>query len=137
MFNLMNPTFEENGIDLDITIKQTGLVIHADPNLLEQTVINLLLNAKDAVLGIKEGRVEMSAEEENHRMIIKITDNGKGMSPEVLDRIFVPFYSTKPNGSGIGLSLSKQIMLMHKGNINVASKPEKGTVFELAFPKVS
>ena len=99
-------------------------------------MINLLLNAKDAVMGKEDGTVELSAQEENHKMLIKVSDNGKGISKEVMDKIFVPFYSTKASGSGIGLSLSKQIMLMHKGNIHVASKEGVGSVFELSFPKL-
>lgn len=136
MFNLMNPSFEQNNIDLDIIIKEPNLSVTADANLLEQVVINLLLNAKDAVSNKSDAKVELSANEENHKMIIKVSDNGKGISSEELDKIFVPFYSTKSSGSGIGLSLSKQIMLMHKGNIHVASKEGVGTVFELSFPKI-
>lgn len=135
MFNLMNPSFEQSGIDLDIIIKEPNLAVSADPNLVEQVVINLLLNAKDAVIGKEKARVELSAQEEKNKIIIKVSDNGKGISTEVLDKIFVPFYSTKASGSGIGLSLSKQIMLMHKGNIHVASKEGVGSVFELSFPK--
>ncbi len=136
MFNLMNPSFEQSGIELDIIIKEPNLTVSADPNLLEQVVINLLLNAKDAVMGKEDGTVELSAQEENQKMLIKVSDNGKGISKEVMDKIFVPFYSTKASGSGIGLSLSKQIMLMHKGNIHVASKEGVGSVFELSFPKL-
>ncbi|MEP7269554.1 MAG: HAMP domain-containing sensor histidine kinase [Saprospiraceae bacterium] len=135
MFNLMNPTLENINIDLDIHIKETNLIVGADPNLIEQVIINLLLNAKDAVIGKEGAKVELSAQEDHHRMLIKVSDNGKGIPKEVLDKIFVPFFSTKLNGSGIGLSLSKQIMLMHKGNIHVASKEGVGTVFELSFPK--
>ena len=135
MYNLMNPTMEEKNIDLDITLKDPNLQLSADPNLIEQVIINLLLNAKDAVQGEDKAMIELSAMEENHKLVIKIRDNGKGISPEVLDKIFVPFFSTKSNGSGIGLSLSKQIMLLHKGNIHVASKEGTGTSFQLVFPK--
>lgn len=135
MYNLMNPTMEEKNIDLDITLKDPNLQLSADPNLIEQVIINLLLNAKDAVQGEDKAMIELSAMEENHKLVIKIRDNGKGISPEVLDKIFVPFFSTKSNGSGIGLSLSKQIMLLHKGNIHVASKEGTGTSFQLVFLK--
>ena len=111
--------------------------LDADPNLIEQVIINLLLNAKDAVLGKEGARIELSAIEENHKLVLKIKDNGKGISPEILDKIFVPFFSTKTSGSGIGLSLSKQIMLMHKGNIHVASQEGAGTSFQLVFPKTN
>lgn len=135
MYNLMNPTMEPKNIDLDITLKDPGLVVHADPNLIEQVLINLLLNAKDALQDTPDAQVQMSASEVNNKVVIKISDNGRGIPNEVMDKIFVPFFSTKSNGSGIGLSLSKQIMLMHKGNIHVASKENEGTAFELVFPK--
>lgn len=135
MYNLMNPTMEPKNIDLDITLKDPGLVVHADPNLVEQVLINLLLNAKDALQDTPDAQVQMSASEVNNKVVIKISDNGRGIPNEVMDKIFVPFFSTKSNGSGIGLSLSKQIMLMHKGNIHVASKENEGTAFELVFPK--
>ncbi len=137
MHNLMNPSLEQQQIDFDITIKDPNLILYADPNLIEQVIINLLLNAKDAVVGRPDAKINLYALEENHKLVIKITDNGEGISPEVMDKIFVPFFSTKTNGSGIGLSLSKQIMLLHKGNIHVASKPEMGSSFELVFPKVN
>lgn len=109
-------------------------MLHADPNLIEQVIINLLLNAKDALLDKPNARIMLSAEESNGRLVIKVSDNGRGIPQEVTDKIFVPFFSTKTNGSGIGLSLSKQIMLMHKGNIHFASRENEGTAFELVFP---
>lgn len=136
MYNLMNPSLEPLGIELDITIKDPNLVIYADPNLIEQVLINLILNAKDAVTGRQDGQISLVALEENHKIVIKVSDNGKGISPEIMDKIFVPFFSTKSNGSGIGLSLSKQIMLLHKGNIHLASKEGIGTSIELLFPKM-
>lgn len=137
MYNLMNPTLEQEGIELDITIKDPNLILHIDHNLIEQVLINLILNAKDAVTGLPDGKIDLLAKEENHKLVIKVSDNGKGISPEIMDKIFVPFFSTKSNGSGIGLSLSKQIMLLHKGNIHLATREGLGTSFELVFPKVT
>ena len=82
MYNLMNPTMEEKNIDLDITLKDPNLQLSADPNLIEQVIINLLLNAKDAVQGEDKAMIELSAMEENHKLVIKIRDNGKGISPD-------------------------------------------------------
>jgi two-component system nitrogen regulation sensor histidine kinase NtrY len=65
--------------------------------------------------------------------VIKVADNGPGIPEELIDKIFIPFFSTKKNGSGIGLSLCKQIMLLHKGNIQVQSKANEGTAFSLQF----
>jgi signal transduction histidine kinase len=70
----------------------------------------------------------------NHKIVIKVSDNGAGMPPELLDKIFIPFFSTRKTGSGIGLSLCKQIMLLHKGNIQVQSIEGTGSAFLLSFP---
>ncbi|MEO6636711.1 MAG: HAMP domain-containing sensor histidine kinase, partial [Ginsengibacter sp.] len=67
------------------------------------------------------------------KVVLKVSDNGIGMTEEVMDKIFIPFFSTKKNGSGIGLSLCKQIMMLHKGNIHVQSKEGEGTAFILQF----
>ncbi|HJY21886.1 MAG TPA: HAMP domain-containing sensor histidine kinase, partial [Hanamia sp.] len=80
------------------------------------------------------GRIILSADKNNqHKIFIKVADNGAGMEEEILEKIFVPFFSTKKNGSGIGLSLCKQIMMVHKGNLQVQSRFGEGTVFTLQF----
>ncbi|MEO5909255.1 MAG: HAMP domain-containing sensor histidine kinase [Pelobium sp.] len=133
LHQLMEPTFEKKAIELDIILKEPHITIDADMHLVEQVLINLLLNAAEAVKEINEPRISLSAYTEMNRTILKIADNGVGISPEVLDQIFIPFFSTRKNGSGIGLSLSKQIMLLHKGNIQVRSKVDEGTAFLLIF----
>ena len=81
-----------------------------------------------------DSKIVLSAYTDNdNKIIIKIADNGTGMDEEVLDKIFVPFFSTKKNGNGIGLSLCKQIMLVHKGSITVQSIENEGTAFYLRF----
>jgi two-component system nitrogen regulation sensor histidine kinase NtrY len=84
-------------------------------------MINLLVNAIEAVKDREEPRITLSAEIQNNKTLVKIIDNGLGMPTELLDKIFIPFFSTRKTGSGIGLSLCKQIMLLHKGNIQVLS----------------
>lgn len=132
--SLMRPTLEKKNIELVIIMRDPALAIEADINLLEQVMINLLVNAIEAVKDREEPRITLSAEvQNNNKTLVKITDNGLGMPPELLDKIFIPFFSTKKTGSGIGLSLCKQIMLLHKGNIQVQSSEGKGSSFILQF----
>lgn len=131
--SLMLPTLEKKQIELDIIIKDLTLAIDIDINLVEQVLINLLINAVEAVKDNQQPRIILSAEAQNNKTIIKVSDNGLGMSAELLDKIFIPFFSTRKTGSGIGLSLCKQIMLLHKGNIQVQSAEGKGSVFMLQF----
>jgi len=129
---LMLPTLEKKNIELDIILREINLTIEVDVNLLEQVLINLLVNAIEAVKEMPEPMITLSAEvQANQKTVLKVSDNGVGMSPELMEKIFIPFFSTRKTGSGIGLSLCKQIMLMHKGNIQVQSTEGKGTVFIL------
>ena len=107
--------------------------IEADTNLIEQVLINLLVNAIEAVKDKEGPRIILSAEVQNNKTIVRVSDNGSGMPPELLDKIFIPFFSTRKTGSGIGLSLCKQIMLLHKGNIQVQSSEGMGSAFVMVF----
>lgn len=134
LHQLMQPTLVQKKIDLEILLKDPDLHIQADPNLIEQVLINLLVNAMEAVKDRQNARIILSANAvSGNKVVLKIGDNGMGMSPEVLDKIFIPFFSTKKSGSGIGLSLCKQIMMLHKGNIQVQSTEGEGSVFALQF----
>jgi signal transduction histidine kinase len=135
LHQLMEPTLEQKNIELDVVMKDPGLIVEVDLNLLEQVMINLLVNAIDAVKEKEHPRIILSAEKTKRtRTEIRVADNGYGMSAEVMENIFVPFFSTKKTGSGIGLSLCKQIMMLHKGNIQVQSREGEGSVFTLQFP---
>ncbi|RWY50116.1 sensor histidine kinase [Mucilaginibacter gilvus] len=132
--SLMRPTLEKKHIELEIILRDPALAIEADINLIDQVMINLLVNAIEAVKDKPEPRITLSAEAKgNGKVLVKIMDNGLGMPPELLDKIFIPFFSTRKTGSGIGLSLCKQIMLLHKGNIQVQSTDGKGATFILQF----
>ena len=134
LHQLMAPTFEQKGIELEIILKETDLMLEADPSLIEQVLINLIVNAMEAVKDQEEPRIILSAEQTlNKKIILKVADNGPGIPEEVLDKIFIPFFSTKKNGSGIGLSLCKQIVMLHRGTIQVQSIQGKGTVFSMQF----
>lgn len=131
---LMEPTLDQKNIEMEIILKDPDLTLDADTSLIEQVLINLVVNAVEAVKDSAEPRITLSAMAAyNSRAVIKVADNGMGMSPEVMDNIFIPFFSTKKNGSGIGLSLCKQIMLLHKGNIQVQSIEGEGSAFLLHF----
>lgn len=133
LITLMQPTLDQKHIELDIILKDPKLVGLMDVSLVEQVLINLMVNATDAVKDREQARIALSGFMRNNRLAIRIADNGPGIDAELMDKIFVPFFSTKKNGSGIGLSLCKQIMLLHRGNIQVHSKVGEGTAFELEF----
>jgi two-component system nitrogen regulation sensor histidine kinase NtrY len=131
---LMEPTLDKKNIDMEIVLKDPSLAVEADVSLVEQVLINLVVNSIDAVKDREDARIVLTADiSTNNKIIIKVGDNGPGMSEEVLDKIFIPFFSTKKSGSGIGLSLCKQIMMLHHGNIHAQSIEGKGTTFLLQF----
>lgn len=134
LHRLMEPTLEQKNIELDIILKDPDLELEIDTNLVEQVLINLILNATDAVKEAEHPRILLSAYiTGNNKTVIKVSDNGIGISAEVMEKIFVPFFSTRKTGSGIGLSLCKQIMMLHKGTIKVQSVVGEGTAFSLFF----
>jgi two-component system nitrogen regulation sensor histidine kinase NtrY len=126
---------EEKGINCQITIEPESLELSADEHLIEQVLINLIKNSIHALEEeIEEPQIDIKAFlNRRGRITIQVTDNGKGILPDVLDKIFIPFFTTKPQGSGIGLSLSRQIMRLHGGSINAYSLPKKETKFSLTF----
>jgi two-component system nitrogen regulation sensor histidine kinase NtrY len=132
--SLMRPTLEKKKIELEIILRDPTLAIEADINLIEQVLINLVVNAIEAIKDREKPRIILSAEiTSNNKTLVKVGDNGPGMPPELLEKIFIPFFSTRKTGSGIGLSLCKQIMLLHKGNIQVQSTEGQGSVFVMTF----
>lgn len=110
-----------------------GSVWHADRGQMEQVFLNLLKNAREACRNCPEPEIIVRANKQKERIIFTIKDNGEGILTEVRERIFVPFFTTKPNGSGIGLSLCRQIITLHDGSILVHSEPGNGSEFVLEF----
>ena len=134
LHQLMQPTLEQKHIELEIILKDPDLLIEADTSLIEQVLINLIVNEAEAAKESAEPRIMLSAYiNSNNKAIIKLADNGIGISEELMDKIFIPFFSTRKTGSGIGLSLCKQIMMLHKGNIKVQSVEGEGSAFLLYF----
>ena len=127
-------TLEERSIAIRFSCDPEQLDVMVDPDLIEQVMINLITNAIQSVEGIKDARILVAAsiDQKGHARI-QVEDNGPGIAEDLLDRIFIPFYTTKSEGTGIGLSLSRQIMRLHKGAISVHSIPGERTIFTLSF----
>jgi signal transduction histidine kinase len=129
---LMQNQLKEKNIELEIEIKPFDLELYADKKYIEQICINLIKNSIEAI-DINKGLIRLVAyQDEQNKTILKFQDNGKGINQEMLDQIFVPFFTTKEKGSGIGLSLARQIIQLHGGKISVSSEPGK-TIFTLVF----
>jgi two-component system nitrogen regulation sensor histidine kinase NtrY len=129
---LFKPETDQKKIQLKIIYCQPDILIKADLELLEQVIINLIRNAIEAFGQTIDPVIELGAGDNFHgKTFISVLDNGPGIEKDQLDQIFIPFFSTKKNGSGIGLSLSRQIMKLHKGRIEVQSEPGTGSCFTL------
>ena len=122
------------GVGVTVSVPDADLILHADENLIFQVLTNLLKNAAQALDGQPDGMIHVAAEcPAGEQIAISVTDNGSGIPGDVLSHIFIPFFTTKEHGSGIGLSLSRQIMRLHNGQLSVRSRPGE-TVFTLLFP---
>ena len=130
---LMRTELKKTNIDFHYECNSEYLTIQADVEMIEQVLINLLKNAIEALSETDHPKLELIGTYDENTVKIEIIDNGPGIIKEALEHIFVPFYTTKRTGSGIGLSLSRQIMQMHNGSITVESIPDEKTVFTLRF----
>lgn len=131
---LMREQIEEEGIELTISVDPESLELTADPQLIEQVLINLILNSIQALRDRKKPRITIeSMLDERGQISIVVRDNGPGISSDLKDKIFTPFFTTKKDGSGIGLSLSRQIMRLHRGSISIHSEPDEETRVALKF----
>ncbi|RHO68224.1 GHKL domain-containing protein [Parabacteroides sp. AF48-14] len=126
--------FKEQENILKVLPSTAHLQVIADKGLIEQVLINLIKNALDATRHRPDPQIELSAGiNEEGKTFIRVSDNGTGIPADVQERIFIPFFTTKPSGSGIGLSISRQIMHMHKGDLTVTSEDGTGSRFLLLF----
>jgi len=131
---LMENDLKMKGIECVIDISSNSLELTADEELIEQVLINLVKNAIHALSNKENAKIILRAFlDKRGRIAVQVIDNGQGILKEVIDKIFVPFFTTKPDGSGIGLSLSKQILRMHGGTLTAQSKPNIETNFTLRF----
>ncbi len=133
LHQLMQPTLQQKNVELDIILQNPDLSYELDATLIEQVLINLLVNAIEAVKDKPSPKIHLSAFSAagSSKINIKVADNGCGIPASLMDRIFIPFFTTRKNGSGIGLSLCQQILLLHKGSIQVQSVVNEGSAFTL------
>jgi nitrogen fixation/metabolism regulation signal transduction histidine kinase len=131
---LVHHKLSDNNISFRWSVEPKSLEITADPDLMEQVMINILLNAISAVTGRENPSILLSAiMGKDGKVIISVEDNGIGIVEEALEKIFIPFFTTKKQGSGIGLSLSRQILRLHNATIRAQSTPNEGSAFTLRF----
>ena len=134
VLTLLKHDLSQNRINIETEVKPADLSIKVDPELIEQVMINIVKNAIQALEERQNKHIYLSAAcDDKNDVTINIKDNGAGIDEEALSKIFIPFFTTKKTGSGIGLSLSKQIMRQHKGAIKVVSNLDQGTEFSLRF----
>jgi nitrogen fixation/metabolism regulation signal transduction histidine kinase len=119
-------------IEFELEIKSENLVLNIDKQLIELSINNIIKNAIEACLGKEQAVISIKAIKSNNKVLIEISDNGIGIEPNISRKVFLPFYTTKENGSGIGLSLARQIMFSHGGNIEFSSNTN-GTTVQLSF----
>ena len=132
--NLMREDLKSKEIFVQKEIQPENLEIHCDPDQITMILINLMKNSSESLLAQADRRIIIRAIGQGDLgSLIQIEDNGPGIVPEALERIFVPFYTTKKTGSGIGLAISRQIMNLHRGSLTVESESGKRTVFSLNF----
>jgi len=132
--SLFREDFEKWGIQIDLKFDCTDVQVFADADLLKRVFINLIKNAIESILEVPSPEISIISKVSGNSLCIVVKDNGTGIQTEILDQIFVPFFTTKPDGSGIGLSLARQILIQHDGEISVTSSPGKGSSFIVTLP---
>lgn len=130
---LMQPFASAKNVKLSVGQTSSKITVNVDLKLVEQALINLITNSIHALEDINNPQIEIDYRLEQNKLFIDVTDNGKGIEPELAEKIFVPFFTTRKNGSGIGLTITRNIMKMHYGNLEVSSIPHEKTIFSLVF----
>ena len=131
--NLMKPELRKPNISFEYSCESDYLSIQIDEEMIEQVIINLVKNAIESIADMENGKISIEGKYSEAAVIVEVSDNGPGIIKEAIGKIFVPFFTTKKAGSGIGLSLSRQILQMHNGTLSVESDPGVKTVFSLRF----
>ncbi|MCG8474829.1 MAG: ATP-binding protein [Cytophagales bacterium] len=131
---LIQPDMKMLEVDFRTPYINPDILLLAEEKLIEQVLINLLRNAVHAAADQEHPRIDLEAGRQTNRVFIRITDNGEGIAEDIIENIFIPFFTTKQEGSGIGLSLSRQIMRKHKGDLTAESTLGHGASFTMQFP---
>lgn len=129
------PELQDSGIGILVDAGNGGLEIRADRGLMDQVLINLVQNSIDALYGTPDPEIVLSCQSSPGEVVLFVKDNGEGIEEDILEDIFIPFFSTKSQGSGIGLSLVRQIMRLHGGHVRIHSERGGGTVVSLVFER--
>jgi nitrogen fixation/metabolism regulation signal transduction histidine kinase len=130
---LQSPELARSGIVLNVETEQPSPMLHVDPHQIEQVLINLVRNAQQALVGCEAPRIRLSsARDTQGGTVLQVTDNGPGIDPSLMGNLFVPFFTTRPGGTGIGLTLSRQLTQLNRGRISVRGTPGE-CVFTLRF----
>jgi two-component system, NtrC family, nitrogen regulation sensor histidine kinase NtrY len=133
--NLLMPEMKQSGIYYHYLVESASTEIHVDVAQLQMVLINLIKNAMDALEQVQQPVISVTVTLNNNSQVsIEITDNGPGIDTDAMDKIFIPFYTTKKKGSGIGLSLSQQIIQLHGGQLRVSNTNNNGTTFHILLP---
>lgn len=130
---LMQTDFKANSINFSLSCTPASINIEGDENQLSQVILNLLKNAMQALDGMQNGAIHIRVQQTN-RITINVIDNGPGILPELQEKVFIPFFSTKAEGMGIGLSLCRQIIRLHKGHLLIEESHSGKTVFTIDLP---
>jgi len=131
---LFDQSLKEKNIHWNLQFLYNEIKLVADPILLEQVIINIVKNAIEALDGVEHPEINIQVDKTPQgKVTIQIIDNGQGIPQDVVDQIFIPFFTTKETGSGIGMSLSQQIIRMHGGSIHLQSQVGKGTVVTMSI----
>ena len=126
--------WKDANIELITSVEPTELEVSVDKDLVEQVLINLLKNAEQALADTPGAKVELTSRlNRRGHVVIEISDNGPGIPEETASKIFVPFYTTKRDGSGVGLALTRQVMIAHGGNVKLEAEHSPGAKFVLTF----
>jgi signal transduction histidine kinase len=134
IYSLLERDLERQNIQFVLKVFPEDLELVADDQLMEQVLINLIKNSCEALQNVENPKIEIDVKlSDRGRLVVEVSDNGDGILENVVDKIFIPFFTTKSEGSGIGLSLSRQILKLHGGTISVNSQPNEGTTMILRF----